>query len=88
MKALVAANAFAALPLYIWCSAFSFEAKGYPSPTAWDFWVYFPLVMALGLLAAMAAFTFVTRKPSAIAVIAGASLFASLPFIAMAGGGV
>jgi hypothetical protein len=86
VKALVAANAFAALPLYIWCSLFSFEAKGYPSLTSWDIWVYFPLVMALGLLAAMGAFTFAKRKPAAIAVSAIAALVVSLPFTAMIGG--
>jgi hypothetical protein len=44
--------------------------------------------MALGLLAAMGAFTFAKRKPAAIAVSAIAALVVSLPFTAMIGGGV
>ena len=94
MKALIAADVFAALPTVIWMLVFrgmsahyaSMPAYGYSG--AWDFWVYFPLGMVLGLLAAFVTFNFIKRSPGALAWIGGAAMLPVLPFGMMVGGGV
>jgi len=93
-RALVAADLFAALPTLIWLCLFkaasdhygALPAYGYSG--AWDFWVYFPLVLSLGLLIAMSIFTFIVRRPGVLALIAGVALLPILPYVAMIGGGV
>jgi hypothetical protein len=70
VKALVAADAFAALPTLVWLYLFEAEADHYASlpnygySGAWDGAVYFPLAMSLGLLAILAIFNFVRASPA------------------------
>jgi hypothetical protein len=64
----------------------------YPDATGvWDFWVYLPLGIALGLLLSALVFNFVLRSADAfmfLAVVAFMTLMAVLPYLVMTGGGV
>ena len=94
MKKLIAADAFVALPTAIWLylfivmSAHCAALPAYGHSGAWDFWVYFPLGMVLGLIAAIVAFNFIKPRPGVLAVIAGAALLSILPYGMMISGGV
>ena len=94
MKVAVLANAFAALPTFIWTYLFLTMANHYaPLPAygysgAWDFWVYFPMAMALALLIAIVVLNRCVRKPGILVLIAGVGLLPILPYGMMISGGV
>jgi len=93
-KQLIAADVFAVLPMLLWAYLFLTMATHYASlpsfgyPGTWDFWVYFPLFVTLGLLVAAVVFNFVVRRADALTLIAGAAMVALLPYGMMIGGGV
>ena len=93
-KRLIAADVFAALPTVLWAYLFQMMATYYAALPSfgysgtWAFWVYFPLVVTLGLLLAAVVFNFVVRRADVLALVSGAALFALLPYGMIIGGGV
>ena len=91
---LIVADVFAALPTVLWAYLFQMMATHYAALASlgysgtWDFWVYCPLGVTLGLLLAAAVFNFIVRRADALALVSGAALFALLPYSMMIGGGV
>lgn len=93
-KRLIAADVFAALPTVLWASLFRMMTNHYAALPSfgysgtWDFWVYVPLLVTLGLLLAAVVFNFLVRRADALTLVSGAALFALLPYGMMIGGGV
>jgi hypothetical protein len=89
-----------ALSVIIWsllffraASHYSYVATfGYPDATgAWDFWVYLPLGIALGLLLSALVFNLALRSAGALislSVLALMALMAVLPYLVMTSGGI
>jgi len=91
------ANVLAPLLAIVWgwlfyavASHYSIVAKlGYPDMTgAWDFWVYLPLGLALGLVLGILVFNFVLRSAAALIVLSSVALLALPFYVLMMGGGV
>lgn len=91
------ANLAAGLSVIIWAllffraaSHYSYVATfGYPDATGtWDFWVYLPMGMALGLLLSALLFNFLLRSAESLVVLSALALLGVVPYLIMTGGGV
>jgi hypothetical protein len=97
VKARGCANLAIAVSAAIWALLFLRAANhysyvatfGYPGATGvWDFWVYLPLGMAIGLLLCALVFNLAFRSAGASLVLAVAALLAVPPYLVMTSGGV
>ena len=91
------ANVATAVSIIIWAWLFVRAAGhyaevakyGYPDATGrWDFWVYLPLGITLGLLLSALVFNLVLRSAEVLVVLSALALMGVLPYLVMTSGGV